>query len=471
MYRRGHFSSLPNETILNIVSLRKEDAESLNGYWRRLATSAGINKKLYNILQPTQYRLVAIELGRSARADECPADIHTRHLRRCKDVLRETKAIEINGAISHSAHEMSVYQAITTDHIARIASYVPNCTHIQILHTEILVPNEDQQSDRRERYSRENPHLKEVADEEEEDESGHKSIGVGTMESIRERRERERKEEDATEPEEGPPPKDIASVKSIRIDEAYNTTPNAIITTLSLFPNVEDVVLDDIHWSINSAPAVPDVTEHRIKSLSCLDITFDITSDIYWPDTGKSPTLPILTRYEGLTKHLQSLRLGYSDSEWMNDSDILAWTEIPLDRYVNLKSLSLCTMVTVIAMDYSTPYFFQAAATLLSKAPPSLTKLDITIIAEEQGGMCGLDDINQGHWEGIRDAMPHQINDVTITFAVDDAAELPDNLPHLLMIHDAFAETDDDHSPCITLTTREDWHRENDVRVLFDEEE
>lgn len=211
--QRGHISSLPNETLIQILNLQRAVGENTHDYWRRLARAAGVNKKLASILRPSLYDRLVITLGDNIRDDENPADDHIRHLRRCSPCLSDTSHMTIDGGIVLMDNITSVYQRITIDHIARAASYATTCPTLQIIHAEILDPAGEQRSDRIEQLAMIMPSQRDIAEGIRESRT-HRSIGVGTRESEREKKRREMAEADENEPKAGPPPPEQDCVHS-----------------------------------------------------------------------------------------------------------------------------------------------------------------------------------------------------------------------------------------------------------------
>lgn len=201
-----------------------------------------------------------------------------------------------------------------------------------------------------------------------------------------------------------------------------------------------------------------------------MDLNFDVTSDYRRPYSTTDPNfpvLPLLATYPGITSHVKSLTLGYTDTDWMNGADIQSWTRIPLNEYEELQELAVCSIILRQEWDSATDFFFQGVASLLSKAPQSLKTVHITVIAEAHEDECGLKHIRPAHWEGICTATPPQIEDMSITLAVDRANEQPQQhgARHAHIIHRAFAGNGK-VAPAIKLLSKAEWLRAHSTRQI-----
>lgn len=468
--RNGHISSLPTETLLQILGPTRTPEEGPREHRKRLVGVAGVNKKLASILRPALYDRVTIMLGDNVREDENPADDQMRHLRRCSSSLTDTTHVEVDGEIINGDNITSAYQRLSINHIALAVLHTPKCTHLTIRHAEILDPAGEHKSERREQAATRMPTQRDIAEGEEESPT-HRSIGVGTRESKRERKRREMAEADEREPMAAAPPRFFEPLRALTIHRTYSTTPNAIIATLSLFPRVESVILSHIFWSTNnSASPLPDAPHHCINRLVCLDINFDVTSDYSWPHSTTVPdfpAIPVPLTHPGLVRQVRTLLLGYTDDDWMNGADILAWTKIPLNEYGQLQELELCTVALRQEWDSATKFFSRGAASLLLKAPISLRKVRITIISEMQGDEWGPQHLNPTLWKEMSKATPPQIEDVRITIAVDgvDRQLRPLDTHQASIIRDAFS-SQGRPPPTIEHTTKGGWLREHGLQDL-----
>lgn len=432
-------SSLPNETLLQIFRPRQEIGERTAEFWRRLATMGSLDRRLMYMARPSLYKTVRARLHDSIAPNENPAQDYIRHLRRNQAVLGETTFLEVDGMIEVGPHDEAVYQTISIEQLARAAGYVPNCAHIQLLYLEILDPDGEYRSRRREIMAREHPSLLEITEADIEAKGRNRSIGAKTAGGERERLRRRREEEDAAEKPEGPPPTSAPQVRSLVIEETYNTTGNAILAAISLFPNAERVTLDDIHWRENAhgTQLVPDVPNHRIRYLSCVDITYDLTDYIHSGDGEAHPLLPLLA-YSGFTNRIETLHLGFSDGAWPNGPDMLSWGNIPFENYSSLGALTLSTSLTYYEVDLTSIYFFRAIATLLPKVPPTLRTVHIVLCLEARDGEHATRHLHKAFWEWTRNAMPAQIATLAVTFALDTQTPIPKDRSYIDMIHKAF---------------------------------
>lgn len=399
MAQPRHLLRMPDEVLVRAVNNTRESGESPSRFHRRMVRTAGACKKLANLLRPTIYKVVEISLGDNINPERNPVDESIRHARRCRRALTETHTYHFSGMIEWSSNpeEDNVAQTISARQIARLFRYTPSCRNLELQFLEILDPDGEHASHRREERARDYPELLCSTDDEDEELGEWRGMGEKAKAERKARRKERRDREDEEDGPEPPTPRAITSMKSLTIERTYHTTPNALIEILALCPNLTQVSLDNVEWMSNYAPVLPDPAQHRIEQIFCSDVTFTPTTAHAYDPGEPAPTLPILT-FPGITRSVRTLYLGHGNCDRDNAPDTLSWENIPLQHYACLEELTLATVVARNETGQNTTSFFQAATSMIRNAPPTLTKLTLAIFLEGSTGEYGTHHIRPEYW-------------------------------------------------------------------------